>query len=140
MKDAERLWTTSAGFFISALALTNINPDRAFNGEHSASIWLLVGNAAEISTKAAFLALGGDAEVLKYGFGHDLEKTLAGAVTLGFQPGSDFGELIGHLQVPHKNHHFRYLEQADPRLPQDMEWVFSTLRAHLSQIFRLIYA
>ena len=123
----------------SANVLASMPGVDAFNGVHSASIWLLIGNSAEISLKAAFVKLGGDPERARLEFGHDLQRALRGAIGVGFSPTPQFQELIGYLAKPHKGHHFRYLESDDPALPVDMAWVMKTLLEHIIEVTLIVY-
>lgn len=92
----------------------------AFNGPHSLSIHYLVGLSLELLLKAAYVAAGGPGDVrhLRNAIGHDLLVALEMAEQQGFHSEAPhLHEIVGHMNEPYKNHHFRYDQPNEIALP-----------------------
>ena len=126
-----------AGHASAAMALAEMEGETAFNGRMSASIWLLVGYALELTLKAAYLHLGGDPDKLQK-MGHRLKTVHAAAKAVGFN--SEVLNLewyIEHLHEPHAGHFFRYSGFGQVHLPE-LEGTVSMLDRHVRQVADLV--
>ena len=122
---ADNLWTKGKGHLFGVLAIEEVSRAYAnehkiedvegfiFSGRYSASLHLLLGFAAELLTKAAYILHGGDpAFVRKPGIGHDLIALLDAAEEKGFvAPDLHTRAIFKYLRKPHLNHQFRYGDQ-----------------------------
>ena len=130
---AARLRITNAvGFMKAADALwaQHKNNDELF---HPFVFFVNLCFAYEISLKA-FLAhrkWGGDE---KRDIGHDLEKALAEAVTLGYQPPADVADTIKILSPLSKSMELRYLRQVSVHLPDPPDHALKVAQAHIRAI------
>jgi hypothetical protein len=122
LEIADVLWTKGAGHLIGATALVDVSREFAksnniddadqfvFNGRYSASVHLLIGFAAELLLKSAFVLSGGDPDRLRQrDLGHNLKAILDAAEFHGFQANiSKIHAVIENLTEPHLQHQFRY--------------------------------
>lgn len=140
MKVAEDLFTTAASHSLAARQLAEVGGEAAFNGPTSASIFLLIGYALELSLKAAFVHLGGTVEDAQYDVGHKLKRALRRATERGFQPEAPHLHwLIDSLHAAHAKHYFRYLGgPATVQLPE-LPDALGIMEIHVRQVARLVY-
>jgi hypothetical protein len=121
VEAAEGFWVVGASHAWSAQQLAEIEPTRAFNGGHSASIFLLVGFALELTLKGVFVALGGTPEAAKKKMGHDLLAALQGARDQGWTGESpQLGSLITAMREAHRINFFRYMGMGDSIILPDL--------------------
>ena len=99
---------------LEAKAIKFPDVERAvYNGRHSPSIHLLTGYAFELLLKVAYLAHGGDVQMLTRrngkGIGHDLVRALDYAEAAGFVSSVEkLRWTVEHLNPMHEQHRFRY--------------------------------
>ena len=131
LRLANNLWTRGAGHLLGAQALFDFayeeakaskmpDPEHlAFNGKYSSSVHLLVGFAAELLLKSAYILRGGDSKELgPRGLGHDLVRAFSAAEAQGFSSAAPkLREIVEVLRKPHIEHEFRY-GQSDVLLPE----------------------
>ena len=130
-RAADNLWTKGKGHLCGAIALEQFSRTYAadhdiedaeqfvFSGLYSASLHLLLGFAAELLTKAAFILHGGAPEsVRKPRLGHDLIGLLDAVEERGYStPNPRTREIFEYLREPHRNHQFRYGEEDEVPMP-----------------------
>lgn len=150
---ARNLWTIGGGHVLGAEAVVlraqewaketgSNDPEKAvFNGKFSASIYLLLGYSLELLLKAAFVAHGGDPKQLgPRGIGHDLGAALKAAEERGFQSGAPhLSQIVELLQLPHREHQFRYGGMNDFPLPANVDEVLSNLNHLAFELQVLLY-
>jgi hypothetical protein len=139
--DAESLFVVGASHASSARVLDEKGGAEDFNGIYSASAYLLIGYAVELSLKAAFIQLGGTVRQARNDIGHSLKGAFAEAGAKGFTSRvADFPFLIEHFEEPHKTHFFRYMTGREGIEVPYLSAVFGPLEAHLEQVVELLYA
>ena len=150
---ARNLWNMGGGHALGAEAVIHRAQDWAeeigaedrekavFNGKYSASIYLLLGYGFELLLKAAFIAHGGDPKQLGVrGIGHSLGAALKAAEDNGFRSGApDLHEIIELLEMPHREHHFRYGGMDQFCLPADVDKVVANLHHLAGELQMLLY-
>jgi hypothetical protein len=128
---ASNLWSKGKGHLFGVLAIEEAARSYAieheiedvdqfvFSGHFSASLHFLIGLAAELLTKAAFILHGGDpAYVRKPGVGHDLIKLIDAAEAQGFvAPDGNTRAVFELLREPHLHHQFRYGMEDEVPMP-----------------------
>jgi hypothetical protein len=128
---ADNLWTKGKGHLFGVLAIEEVSRAYAnehdiedverfiFSGRYSASLHLLLGFAAELLTKAAYILHGGNpAFIRKPAIRHDLIALLDAAEEKGFSaPDGHTRAIFKYLREPHQNHQFRYGEQEEVPMP-----------------------
>ena len=119
---ADNLWTKGKGHLFGALAIEDVSRAYAekhdledverfiFSGRYSASLHLLLGFAAELLTKTAYILHGGEPALIeKSKIRHDLIGLLDVAEDKGFTaPDPHTRAIFTYLREPHRNHQFRY--------------------------------
>jgi len=118
------------------------DPEKAvFNGKYSASIYLLLGYGLELLLKAAFVAHGGDPKELgSRGIGHDLKAALKAAEERGFRSNAPhLREIVELLQLPHREHQFRYGGMDEFPMPAAVDEVLANLNELASELQFLLY-
>ncbi|QIG54879.1 hypothetical protein G6N82_12590 [Altererythrobacter sp. BO-6] len=97
------------------------DPDHfAFNGTFSLSTYYLLGLGIELLVKAAYVASGGESDDkhLRNAIGHDLQKALEQARSVGFETNAPrLNGIVGSLSEPYKQHFFRYAKPTEMGLP-----------------------
>lgn len=150
---ARNLWNMGGGHVIGAEAVIRraqewvkeigaSDPEKVvFNGRYSASIYLLLGYGLELLLKAAFVAHDGDPKQLgSRGIGHDLGAALKAAEERGFQSDAPhLSEIVELLQLPHREHQFRYGGMDKFPLPADVDEVLANLDQLASELQVLLY-
>lgn len=150
---ARNLWNMGGGHAIGAEAVIRRaqewareigadDPEKAvFNGKYSASIYLLLGYGFELLLKAAFVSNGGNPRQLgPGGIGHDLAAALKAAEERGFHSSAPrLREIVELLQLPHREHQFRYGGMDDFPLPANVEEVLANLNHLASELQELLY-
>lgn len=150
---ARNLWNMGGGHVIGAEAVVRRaqewaneikaeDPEKAvFNGKYSASIYLLLGYGLELLLKAAFVAHGGDPKQLgPRGMGHDLGAALRAANERGFRSGAPhLTKMVELLQLPHREHQFRYGGMDEFDLPADVDEVLANLTHLASELQVLLF-
>jgi HEPN domain-containing protein len=139
---AHNLWSKGKGHVFGALAIDEAARQYAaeheiedvdqfvFSGHFSASLHFLIGFAAELLIKAAYILHGGDpAYARKPGVGHDLIKLLDAAEAQGFvAPDANTRDILEYLREPHLHHQFRYGMEDEVPMP-DLKHTFPALQA-----------
>lgn len=150
---ARNLWNMGGGHVIGAEAVVRRaqewakeikaeDPEKAvFNGKYSASIYLLLGYGLELLLKAAFVAHGGDPKQLgSRGIGHDLGAALKAADEHGLRSGAPhLSKIVELLQLPHREHQFRYGGMDEFDLPADVDEVLANLSHLASELQVLLF-
>lgn len=150
---ARNLWNMGGGHAIGAEAVVRRAQDWAreigaedtekavFNGKYSASIYLLLGYAFELLLKAAFVAHDGDHKQLgPRGIGHDLSAALGAAEEHGFRSNAPhLREIIELLNLPHREHQFRYGGMDGFPLPANVDEVVANLNHLAAELQVLLY-
>ena len=150
---ARNLWNMGGGHALGAEAVVRQAKDWAkeigaedaekavFNGKYSASIYLLLGYGFELLLKAAFVALSGDPKLLGVrGIGHDLVKALKAAEESGFRSDAPhLHQIVELLELPHREHQFRYGGMDEFNLPADVDEVVANLNHLAVEVQLLVY-
>lgn len=150
---AHNLWSKGKGHLFGVLALEEASRTYAsdhdiedaekfiFSGHYSASLHLLLGFAAELLTKAAYIFHGGAPEFIRrQGIRHDLIRLLDEAEERGFEaPDLRTREIFEYLQEPHLIHQFRYGEEDEIAMPSLVHTV-PALQAMSDQLQNLLEA
>ena len=152
-RAADNLWMKGKGHLQGAIALEQISRTYAadhdienteqfvFSGLYSVSLHLLLGFAAELLTKAAYILHGGPPEfVRKPGIGHDLIGLLDAAEERGLSAlDPRTREIFEYLRVPHQNHQFRYGEEDEVPMP-DLGHTIPALQTMSNQLQDMLEA
>lgn len=150
---ADNLWSKGKGHLHGALALEQVSRTHAtehgmedidefvFSGLYSVSLHLLLGFAAELLTKAAYILHGGSPEfVKKWRVGHDLIALLDAAGERGFvalEPRTR--EIFELLRKPHQDHQFRYGDEEEVPMP-DLLHTLPALQMMSNQVQEMLEA
>ena len=141
-RAADNLWTKGKSHLCGAIAIEQVSRAYAtdhrihdveqfiFSGLYSASLHLLLGFAAELLIKTAYILHGGSPRfVSKPGIGHDLIGLLEEAEGKGFvSPDPRTREIFEFLREPHMNHQFRYGVEDEVPMP-DLVHTIAALQA-----------
>jgi hypothetical protein len=150
---ADNLWTKGKGHLFGVLAIEQVSRAYAvehdiedverfiFSGRYSASLHLLLGFAAELLTKTAYILHGGEpALIRKPAIRHDLIALLDAAEERAFTaPDPHTRAILAYLREPHRNHQFRYGEEDEVPMP-DLVHTIPALQVMSNQLQDMLEA
>lgn len=137
--EASDFLIPAASHLLTAELIVKHEGERAFNGQMSASFFLLAGNSLELTLKAAFVCLGGTTTLARTKIGHRLDLALEAVIEAGYPHyDGDLVVLVDNLADPHKRHYFRYLGGDGKFILPTPDYAVSVIRRHITNVGQMI--
>jgi hypothetical protein len=137
MTDAERLFLTGGAHARAAHALIGASQS---NVHMTLPFYLLLAFSTELTLKAAYVYLGGNAHIAEKDIRHDLLKALAYAKEVGFEPdNSQLQWLTETMADVHRKNEFRYLSAEGELRVADEAHGLRILDDLVAQVGQLLY-